>query len=48
MEDKVFSDEIQNSVLNQDNQENDYEFLLLKLKEIKNNIDYLENNFLFK
>ena len=38
----------QESVLNQDSQENEYEDLLNRLRNIKINISLLEDNFLLK
>ena len=38
----------QESVLNQDSQENEYEYLLNRLRNIKINISLLEDNFLLK
>ena len=38
----------QESVLDQDSQENEYEYLLNRLRNIKINISLLEDNFLLK
>ena len=48
MEDKAPSQDFSNTNLNQKSQISDYEYLLIKLKEIKDSITLLENNFLFR
>ena len=47
MDKKVFSNASQNSEL-KNNELNEYEYLILRLRKIKESITALENNFLFK
>ena len=47
MDKKVSSNESQNSDV-KNNKLNEYEYLLLRLRKIKESITALENNFLFK
>ena len=46
MENKEPSKELGNLEFDKDNLSNDYQFLVLKLKNIKENITLLEKNFL--
>ena len=47
MDKKVSSNQFQNSDV-KNNELNEYEYLLLRLRKIKESINALENNFLFK
>tara|TARA_B100001778_G_scaffold313890_1_gene298685 strand:+ start:479 stop:631 length:153 start_codon:yes stop_codon:yes gene_type:complete len=48
MDYKEQENDIDKLELNKDNDSNSYMFLVQKLKNISENIDYLENNFLDK